>query len=372
MAEDKDKKYKGLEINLDNIDGWARKFCSERNYSFKRIDVTSNNKQVIGYKVILEEFTFEVDFFVSKGNRYTISYKRGSKQDVSKDFADYIVDRLGTVNTTDNNKGFTVNISCDTYNAFMELLSGENIVISNKRESEKEEFQRITSKEYGDTITIHYYMTTHNLFIQGKRLQLFDKAVELLSMECPLTDVVSAEIRYADVDIAPEEILKEMEASLGDVYSYLRRTHKAILASGYTFYRISIPLPDYSVFVQPMCRGMEGYMLQLLYDNHVEVEDKELEEDKEITIGYFFHGLKSKNPLELKAQYVSMIDNDDIVHEINKLYKWYYKNRHQYSHASDNDVTTAIISKREVADILFKEAVELFKNSYERILAAKK
>lgn len=364
MAEDKDKKYKGLEINLDNIDGWVRKFCSERDYSFKRIDVTSN-KQVIGYKVILDEFTFEVDFFVSKGNRYTISYKRGSKQDVSKDFADYIVDRLGTVNTTDNNKGFTVNISCDTYNAFMELLSGENIVISNKRESDKEDFQRITSKEYGDTITIHYYKTTHNLFIQGRRLQLFDKAVELLSMECSLTDVVSAEIRYADVDIAPEEILKEMETSLGVAYSFLGKAHKAILASGYTFYRINIPLPDYSVFVQPMCRGMEGYMLKLLSNNNVVM-------DENYSIGFFFTNEEHKNPLELKQEFVSMIDNDSIVHELNRLYKWYHKNRHPYSHASDNDAMTAIISKRELADILFKEAVELFKNSYERILVAKK
>nr|DAE13799.1 MAG TPA: RNaseLS-like protein [Siphoviridae sp. ctLNL10] len=361
----KDNKYKGLSIDLNNIQGWANAFCSINDLQLISMDA-QGNAQVKNYIFKVKDFTFGVDFFVSKGNRYTISYKRGTRQDVSQMFADFILERIGTVNVTDANKGFTIQIEHEDFEAFIDLLVDDDVQVQDKKEDSKEIVLRIKSMEYGDTITVHYYKNTHNLFIQGRRLQLFEKAVEILSGKCPLDEVVAAEIRYAKVAISPQEMLREMEDALEGAYSFISTTQKAIFASAFVFYRVDIDMPDYSMYIQAMCRGMEGYMLKLLAFNNVVNEDDN-------TLGYFFYNDEhNSHPLELQAQYASKIDNDNVTNEINKLYKWWHKNRHQYSHANERDDTTAIIKDRKIADAIFKEAVNLISSSYKNIVSAKK
>ena len=361
----KDNKYKGHSIDFSNIEGWASAFCSQNDLELVSIN-SQGNTQVKNYIFQVKNFTFEIDFFASTGNRYTISYKRGARPDVSQMFADFILERIGTVNTTDANKGFSIPVIYEDFEAFIELLVDDSVQVQDKREDNKEIILRIKSIDYGDTITIHYYKNTHNLFIQGRRLQLFDKSVVILSGKCPLKEVVAAEIRYAKVDVSPEDMLKEMEDSLKEAFSFISDTQKAIFVSAFVFYRIDVKLPDYSMYVQAMCRGMEGYMLKLLAFNNVV-------NDEDNTLGYFFYNDEhTKYPLELKSQFVSDIDNDEITNEINRLYKWWYKNRHQYSHAGDRDAITSIISDRKVADNIFKEAVNLISTSYKKIVSAKK
>ena len=116
----KDNKYKGLSIDLNNIQGWANAFCSINDLQLISMDA-QGNAQVKNYIFKVKDFTFGVDFFVSKGNRYTISYKRGTRQDVSQMFADFILERIGTVNVTDANKGFTIQIEHEDFEAFIDL-----------------------------------------------------------------------------------------------------------------------------------------------------------------------------------------------------------------------------------------------------------
>lgn len=358
----KDKKFKNVELDLNNIPGWVESFCSENNYELKDLK-EKKNSQVVQYEIILNDCSFRIDFYFSKGNRYSIYYGTGSRQDISEEFANYIMARIGTVNTTDINQGFKVSVKEDTFLAFIELLCDEDVEYS-KTEQNNEYLYRLKSQRYGDNITVHYYKTTKNLFIQGNRFQLFNKAVDLISAECPTTDVVAAELRYAKIDIPVDTMMNEVELALGEAYNFLAKAHKELITTSFILYRIEVPMPDYSTIVQPIARGMEGYMLKLLADNDIDVEEK--------SVGYFFSDEEAAQPLTMHAQYVAKIDNDDIVYEINKLYKWWFRNRHQFSHARENDYLTVIIKDRKVADSLFKEAVELINSSYKNIVAAKK
>lgn len=359
MAEE--KKIKNLEIDLNNIQGWVEGFCSEKDYDLKEIH-KGGNEQVIIFTFELSESSFSINFYPTKGNRYTLFWGTGKNQDISKEFAEYIIDRLGTVNTTEASNSFSVKLEEKTFLAFIDLLCEEDVNCT-KNENDKEYLYRLKSSKYGDNITIHYFKNTNRLQVQGRRLQLFNKAVDLVSMECETTEIVAAEIRYAKVSLEVDDIMNEMEKALGDVYLFLAKAHKDILCSAFVQYRVEIPMPDYSMIVQASARGMEGYMLKILSNNNVIVDDN--------SIGYFFTNEDHNRPLSLKSEYESAIDNNTITSELNRLYKWWHKTRHQYSHARENDWLTATISDRRVADSLFKEAIELIKSSYDRIKAAK-
>lgn len=354
-----DKIYKSLEIDKANMNGWIQGFCAEKEYKINSLNVKENG-QTTTYKVDIDKYTFTVCLFESNGNRYTISYNRGINQNISKEFADYVVDRLGTVNKdNDNNKGYCLNLDEKDFIAFFELLydeAKENEIV-NHSEGEKHIQYKLKSKQYNDEIMIHYYRTAKKIFIQGKRLQLFNKATDILAGTCELCEVVNAEIRYDSINISSEQVITEMKEAFGEAYDFVSNTQKAIMSNSFKFYRVKMELDDYSVLVQPMCRAMEGYIYKLLKKVGITVNDDN-------SVGYFYYRENDSNPLTLRSQYVSIISNETIVRELNKIYKWYYKNRHQYAHSRDRDFVTSIIKDRAVADSLFKEAIDLYKNVF--------
>lgn len=362
MADDK---YKRLQVDIDNIQGWIEAFCSQKEY--KNVKTHKNdNKQSVDYEIIHNDGSFSFSFFKSSGNRYTLSYKRGTNIEDSKEFADFVIDRLGSVNQSSNdNKGYKIHITSNEFNAFMELIVDDDIKILAHTDDKKETQYKLKSIQYGDEIRIHYYKSTENIFIQGRRLQLFNKATDILAGTCDFVDVVNAEIRYDKVSVSSDQVIDNMKKSLGSAYDFLTHTQRAIMSSAFKFYRIDIELDDYSPMVQPMCRAMEGFIYKLLKLVGITVIDE--------NVGFFFRSEDENiNPLKLKTEFASKIDNDTIVRELNKLYCWYHKNRHQYSHARDTDFTTAIIEDREVADTLFKEAVDLYRTVYDIIVKEKR
>lgn len=360
-----DDRYKKLQINFDYVNGWIESFCSQKGYTIKDI-IKSGNDKTINYDVLLTTGNFKISFFASSGNRFTIKHNYGSDMNDSIEFADFLVERLESVNIpTDNSKGFKVSISEPDYNAFIQLLVDDNVDVIAHSKNLQEEQYKIKSIQYGDEIRIHYYFNTHNVFIQGKRLQLFDTATDILSGKCEFVDIVNAEIRYDKICTTSEQVMENMKQSLGNVYSFLSRTHLAIMSNSFKFYRIEMELDDYSVLVQPMCRAMEGYIYKLFEL----FEDKGIDIDQANGLGYFFYpDTHNFMPLKLREEFSSKIDNINIENAFNKIYNWYYNNRHDYSHSGPYDDTTAIIENRKVADIKFNESVNLFKNTYDRIM----
>ena len=368
MADDKN--YKGLEINTDNIPGWIELFCSKKEYIKDSLN-KHENKQSVDYEVVHNKGSFSFSLFASKGNRYTFSYKRGLNQSDSKEFADFVIEIIGKVNESmDDNRGYIINILANDFKAFIELLIDNDVKKLSYKENENSITYLLKSIQYMDEIRIHFYKTTQKVYIQGKRLQLFNKATDILAGTCEFVDVVNAEIRYDSINISSDMVIENMKQSLGNVYDFLSNTQKAIMSNAFKFYRIKVEMDDYSIFVQPMCRAMDGFFYKIMKWLDITIED---DEGELFGISYFFRSEKDKShPLFLKMEFVSKIDNDRIVFELNKMYAWYHKNRHAYSHSTDRDFTTAVIKDRKVADTLFKEAVNLYRTVYDTIIEEKK
>lgn len=364
MAKD-NSKYKNLRININEIPAMINSWGIESLFQNVTVTVPVDMKsQTLNYIVKCDDKVATLSVYPVKGGIYTISPNFGKEKEISRMIADYISDNCGTLaNSNPYRSGFSIEVSKEDFDAFYGLIKEyEDICIEYEQSDINKFFAKLRSTEYKDSITVSYYYSG-KLVIQGKTLELFYRAIEIITQGKEIERVVNAATKSANITINPEEILSDMKTSLGEVYDFLTDAHKAIMTMAYVFYRTSITIADsglrvdYSELFHPASRVMEGFILKLLSENNVVLKD-------ETTVGFYFYNEDARTPLSLKNEYAAEIDNDDISCEISKAYKFYHKIRHPYFHSSDNNYTTSIIQTRDVADSYFKDIIDVMVKTY--------
>ncbi len=364
MAKD-NRKYKNLRIDLSEIPAIINSWGIGSSYKNVTVTIPSDmDAQTLNYIVQCDDKIATLSVYPAKGGVYTISPNFGKEKEISKEIADYISDNCGVLaNSNLYRSGFSIEVSKADFDAFYALIKEyEDICIEYEQKDANKFFAKLRSTEYQDSIVISYY-NSGKLVIQGKTLELFYRAIEIITEGREVDSVVNAVTKSANITVNSEEIIADMKKSLGEVYDFLTDGHKAIMTMAYMFYRTSVTITDsklrmdYSELFHPASRVMEGFILKLLAENNVILED-------EATVGFYFHNKDARDPLSLKAEYVAEIDNDDICCEINKAYKVYHRIRHPYSHSSNQDYTTAIIETRDNADRKFEEIIDAMVKTY--------
>ncbi len=370
----KDNKYKNLKIRLEDIEGMINAWGLENGYERVTVSVPADMKaQTLNFLVNCDGKVATLAVFPAKGGVCTVSPNFGKEKEISVCIADYIAEHSGKMAESNPYKnGLSIDVTKEEFEALFGLLKEqEDVVIDEERQEDKKNWARLRNEKYGDSIVLSFY-NTGKLVIQGKQRELFCLAVELVSDTHDLQKFVNAETKSAGLTVNGKDVLNDMKSSLGNVYEFLGTAHKAILSSAYIFFRTDIVVVDdeelkfdYSELFFPTARALEGYIFKLFVNNNVLHEGNE-------NLGYYFRSEDDTEPLTLHSQYVAQIDNDIISNEINKLYKLYHRVRHQYAHAYENDMKTAIITDRKVADRYFREIIESISKSYDIIVSAKK
>ena len=367
MAKD-NSKYKNLRINIDEIPSIINSWGIESSYENVVVIPPSDMKaQTLNYLVKCDDKEAILAVYPAKGGVYTISPKFGKEQEISKVIADYICDNCGVLaNSNFYRSGFSIEISKEDFDAFYALITEYEYVCSEYEQKDANKFYaKLRSTEYQDSVVVSYY-NSGKLVIQGRTLELFYRAIEIITQGKEIKSIVNAATKSANIAVSADEIVEDMKSSLGEVYDFLTDAHKAIMTMAFVFYRTSLTVSnnelkmDYSELFHPAARVMEGFILKLLSDNYVILED-------DATVGFYFHNEEARDPLSLKGEYAAEIDNDNISCEINKAYKVYHRIRHPYSHASNKDYTTAIVENRNEADSKFREIIDVMLKTYTNI-----
>lgn len=273
--------------------------------------------------------------------------------DIAKKFLESICEKC-IVNKT--NSGF---ISCpdfskENFDLLVEFLDEENSfeVIKN---DETEVHYKVTSK-YNDSIFLTRYPTTNRLLIQGRPLYLYSETKSLLSGLIEFDKVVEIESNLYKVDIKPDDIQIEIKERLAPVFDFLDDKIIKIITPSIVLMKFEILLDDYSSYVYPALRGVEGYIRKLL-------SEYSQEHNKTKKLGSLFD-TNSFEPLDFLKKDIS---NDNVCVALKDAYSIYYKHRHSLFHTQTHAETTRIIEKRETAEALINEIFDAICNSFLRI-----
>lgn len=364
-------KYSKLSIDLTKLDSWIRIWCEENldaSFTITKRDI----KEQIQYTIVDEKGQIKLVFFKCNGGLLTIQWKVGTRQSESEQLVESIYRRVSDVLAkSPYANGFSISLSEDEFHAVIGLLQDEDEVKTVHEEYVKKErqatyyiYQLMGIKK--DRVTIKYFPNTKRMQVQGKPLKLFNDIVALVAENHDnMDDVVESQIEYCRLPITKDEIYEEMDSVLGHrLYVFLGDKNRAIISSSFIHFKIitCVEMTDYSCLVFPAWRALEGFAKRLFTEKGLKCIGQEDPADNKL--GRFF-GKDSDSKLHYMYSEFSQYLDEDTEKVLTELYRYYYRERHQYAHSSGDDFQTAIISDKNVAYEKFTEVIKLMQSCCE-------
>lgn len=331
--------FKDLNINRDSYD----KLISDHEACLLDCPIETTKKgQGIHHKITRNGKSVRyIAFFKKKGS--TTFQIIDHDEDIAKNFLEEVCVKC-VVNKTNN--GF---ISCPDFSQgnldlLIEFLAEENDIAEiQKNENDTEVHFKVTSK-YKDSISITLYKSTNRMLVQGRPLYLYSETKSLLSGLIDFDRVVEIESNLYKIDIKPNDIQSEIEARLAPVIQFLDDKIIKIITPSIVLMKFDILLDDYSSYVYPALRGVEGYIRKLLETYSTDCKNTK-------KLGSLFDST-SFEPLDfLKTD----IGNQQVCNALKDAYSIYHTHRHTLFHTSTNAETTRIIEKKETAEALIND-----------------
>ncbi len=308
-----------------------------------------------------------VDFLFKNNGTTTIHTKTGKHPDKGEHLALYLRDKL----VGDSRKSVYVtvkNIDQDTFELLIEFLKElksedsdvAEISVAPNSEDQTKKSIRIISK-YKDSLTLTHYRTTKTLLIQGKPLYGYYQVSYFLAKFTDLNGflqiIYKGEEKPNITDLDENLIETDLKALLPNAYSSLGEGILIMLRTSYTLKNISIPLPDYSCYVFPALRALEGVMRKLLFN-----EGYYIETNNNSFSGIFYKD--SRMNYLVDNDFKQRIGNSKLCDALEHCYNYFIQQRHTLFHANDFTDSSRFISTEAEANQIIEKVVKTIDTAY--------
>jgi hypothetical protein len=345
------------DLNLDrkllenNIETVAKKTLGD----LVKIEITAQ-KQSTMYTFSSTEKQCKLQFYYNKKGTITVNYKVGTDHGLSKTLAEKLIE----VSLIDQRKSFSITIA--DFNYFDDFISYMLEDNKSRQLEKKEEGTYLLIKlqgQQGDVLTIKKY-TNGTLQLQGKPIRLYKDALYFLVELCDAEKIIKAQEDFHEIQINKEGIDYEYEALLKNSSVFLGDTIKQIILPSLTLKKINIELTDYSLFVFPVLKGLEGYVKQL-FKSKGKIIDRD-------NIGNHFSESYPDPIFRLKKDTRAQIGCDNTCSVIEEAYHRLRIYRNPLFHVDGLVDPTKIIGTKIQAEMLVEETISLIEATYSRLI----
>lgn len=356
--------FKGLNIDREKLPEWIQEFAEKKFESFQISDIHHVVATQYRCKIDAESKEIIVDFYYANNGKTTIR-PTGQHTSIGVEIAAHIKAKL-EYNISDKSGNYSVcPLPTDEFNLIIEFFENELEGIEKINQSYNETQKYILyqfQSRIADKLTLKYYETTNRLQVQGKPMFLYQEITSLLADHFPFDEVVKNQAEIYNVNIRPEEVREEMKELMPTSFDYLGENLKKILAGSVALQKIDIILDDYSPFVFPALKTLEGFMKQILMHNGI-IVSKQAGND---SIGSLFGYNGTRKTYEYSSQIGKELD-DTTKEWLNKLYNYFIKQRHSLFHVEVVDAFTRIISTKQEADHIISKVITLLESAHNEI-----
>ncbi len=357
------------ELNLDRTrlrecveEFWKINNCQACIYS----EETTTRHRV---KYSVDDCNVIVEFLFIQNGTTTIHTKIGKYTDKGDQLALYIKDKL----VGDTRKSIAVsvrNINQEAFDLLIEFLKElknedsdvTEISVSTISEDLIKKTIKVISK-YNDSLALTHYKTTNNLLIQGKPLYGYYQISYFLAQFTDLNGFLDIVYKGQDapntINVDENLIEKELQILLQNAYFDLGEGILKMLRTSYTLKDISIPLPDYSCYVFPALRALEGTMRRLLFNE----AGYSIEVDNENSFRGIFYRDSIGN-FVVTNEFKQEIGNSKICDSLEVCYNYFIQQRHTLFHANDFTDSSTFIATKENANRIIEKVVKIIDQAY--------
>jgi hypothetical protein len=299
-------------------------------------------------------------FFFNKGGTTTLNCNVGKNPELSLEIAKGIKDKTLITQKKSFSLAFR-DVEEENFNLLKEYLSELKAINFEDTPSEVRSKIIRYKSPYGDEITITYY-SNKTLMIQGRPLYLYTEIklffYEILSLE----DVVKKENETYEINITTKDIRNELEGFIPNAFRFLDEKIIKVLTPSIFLNKLNVELEDYSAFLFPALRAMEGYMRQL-----IRIKGKTPQVRNVNKIGSLFN-----DPQDGNYQLLDFA-KDDIAclatcNALEITYSFWQSKRHPLFHISKIYETTPIVYRKDQAEALLLEILKTVEDTYSKII----
>lgn len=345
--------FSSLPLNRSLIEPTLRSLATES----KVFDVTVCSSTQTNYRCFQGEQEVVIAVYANKDGLTTLTPlgKPGSGKEIATLFCDEIKKKCSYVDGIKNTNESFRGITQDTVDYLVESLRERGHKVEELREPAATIF-RVTSSQ-GDLFTLKYHKNA-TLQIQGKTLLAALDVINVLAKELGLDDVLERKSRLFEIKVDAADIEYEMGALLPNARTYLKGDLEAVMVPSFVFRRINLNLSDYSSYVFPALRGLEGYI-------------KKLMAGKGLKVGSAKDGLSTyfSAPEKMVEEYKRVIGCPKTCQALELAHGHYAKQRHGLMHMDGTEGTSRIVTERDVANGMILETLTTIEKSYSIIVS---
>ncbi|MFC0876040.1 type II toxin-antitoxin system RnlA family toxin [Saccharicrinis sp. FJH2] len=342
--------YKNLSVNRDRIDEVLNEYPGIE--SFTKSEKPNNLFQ---YKLIVEGKVAFLNVYFNKNGGTTFS-PTGKNTDLSSSIAGFL--KANCLKGDGKTKSLRIiNFTSSGKALLFDYLKDECFATINDSETFPHgEKYKITGKD-GDSVVFWIY-TNGACHLQGRQYSIFTDILEMLAEIMDYKEIIDSQLKTIKVDITTAEALRDMKVFLPSSFNFIPNKLKAIISPALALKKVDIDLTDYSSFVFPVLRGLEGFLKQVLIQFGILIGKD--------GFGELFT-VNNLGRYELTSNVRERINDAGKEKVILDIYKFYNTNRHGLFHVDSVIESTRTLENKDECIALIEKTVILMENSYKSL-----
>ncbi len=317
-------------LKREKLSDSIRKF-----YVFKESNCEVTDIQVLGgtrRRVHISErngIKFHMDFHYLVNGTTSIDKSSGGQSEVKDQIAEFILAdpdcAVGDVNS--GSKYYVAEgIDHSDFEGIMDILCDSQFYKDHSKSAKTVfELYQFTG-HYGESLTIHYYLTKNKVLIQGRPLLLFTEAMSLIAELIELENIPHFFNENYKITISKKDV--EQQFDLYFPYSHDKHPTKLKRVLHQAVYNLQIQgdMFAYTYLVFPALKSLEGHLKYTLNHYSITLEDNRFN---------MFKFDETRKRYYLKAGYHSNIGDPTKIIYFENAYNFFNRNRHSLFHWAD-------------------------------------
>lgn len=350
--------FKNLYLDRDKLMPTIEEFCKGEFDSYIVNDIQHINGTQYRCIIIGDNKEVTIDLFYKSDGTTSFNVQVGKNQDISFKLGLYLKTNL--CNSDVKGSSYSIpNVSEDTVNLLLEYITEiEGVKKLNEDIGPHYKLYRYKS-HHGDSVVIKYF-SNKRLQIQGKPLYLYQEITCFLAELFPFEDIIKTQAEFFQVNIEKDEIQNEFDQLLPTAKTFLGERLKCVISPALAYRQIDIPLSDYTSFVFPVLRGLEGY-IRLLFAN----KGLTVPRGKGFDEFLFFDGQRHN----IRPEIIPRINCPATCAAIERAFNYFSEHRNGLFHTHHIDANIRLVETKQDAERIITKTLQIIEETYSSIIA---
>lgn len=206
-----------------------------------------------------------------------------------------------------------------------------------------------------DTLVIKKYKNGTTQF-QGRPITLYKNVSYFLSNICNASDIIKTQEQFYKIEINPSGIEQEYDALFSKSKDFLGDTIKEMILPTFALRRVEVELTDYTLFVFPVLRGLEGYIKKLFLSKGIVINRD--------GFGDHFMFVSGERLMRLSCKPRQKVNCEKTCKALEDSYDHLRINRNSLFHVDGMVEPSRVLETRAQAEELFIKTVEIIEFTY--------